>query len=353
MSLAENIGMRALRCFDPETAHGLALKALRAGLVPAPGTLTSSRLKTSLAGLDLPNPLGLAAGFDKNADALHPLSKSGFGFVEVGAITPRAQPGNPKPRLFRLTEDQAAINRFGFNNQGMEAAALKLAARPKTGVIGLNLGANKDSDDRAADFAKVLATCGPYLDFATVNVSSPNTEKLRDLQGKAALSGLLEGVMDVRSGMDRQIPVFLKIAPDLTDGELAEIADVAIESGISGIIATNTTLSRKGLASAHRDEKGGLSGAPLFEKSTRVLAKLSKLTAGNALPLIGVGGVSNADQAYAKIKAGASAVQLYTALVFGGMALVKEIVTVLDALLERDGFANVADAVGTGREEWL
>jgi len=353
MSLAENIGMRALRCFDPETAHGLALKALRARLVPAPGTLTSSRLKTNLAGLDLPNPLGLAAGFDKNADALHPLSKSGFGFVEVGAITPRAQPGNPKPRLFRLTEDKAAINRFGFNNQGMEAAALKLAARPKTGVIGLNLGANKDSDDRAADFAKVLATCGPYLDFATVNVSSPNTEKLRDLQGKAALSGLLEGVMDVRSGMDRQIPVFLKIAPDLTDGELAEIADVAIESGISGIIATNTTLSREGLASAHRDEKGGLSGAPLFEKSTRVLAKLSKLTAGNALPLIGVGGVSNADQAYAKIKAGASAVQLYTALVFGGMALVKEIVTGLDALLERDGFANVADAVGTGREEWL
>lgn len=353
MSLAENIGMRALRCFDPETAHRLALKALGAGLVPAPGTVSSSRLKTSLAGLDLPNPLGLAAGFDKNADALHPLSKSGFGFVEVGAITPRAQPGNPKPRLFRLTEDKAAINRFGFNNQGMEAAALKLAARPKTGVIGLNLGANKDSDDRAADFAKVLATCGPYLDFATVNVSSPNTEKLRDLQGKAALSGLLEGVMDVRSGMDRKIPVFLKIAPDLTDGELAEIADVAIESGISGIIATNTTLSREGLASAHRDEKGGLSGAPLFEKSTRVLAKLSKLTAGNALPLIGVGGVSNADQAFAKIKAGASAVQLYTALVFGGMALVKEIVTGLDALLERDGFANVADAVGTGREEWL
>jgi dihydroorotate dehydrogenase len=353
MSLAENIGMRALRCFDPETAHGLALKALGAGLVPAPGTLTSSRLKTSLAGLDLPNPLGLAAGFDKNADALHPLSKSGFGFVEVGAITPRAQPGNPKPRLFRLTEDKAAINRFGFNNQGMEAAALKLAARPKTGIIGLNLGANKDSDDRAADFAKVLAACGPHLDFATVNVSSPNTEKLRDLQGKAALSGLLEGVMDVRSGMDRKIPVFLKIAPDLTDGELAEIADVAIESGISGIIATNTTLSRDGLASPHRDEKGGLSGAPLFEKSTHVLAKLSKLTAGNALPLIGVGGVSNADQAYAKIKAGASAVQLYTALVFGGMALVKEIVTGLDALLERDGFANVADAVGTGREEWL
>lgn len=353
MSPFENIGMRTLRCFDPETAHGLALKALKLGLAPAPGSLTSSRLKTNLAGLDLQNPLGLAAGFDKNADALHPLAKSGFGFVEVGAITPRPQPGNPKPRLFRLTEDKAAINRFGFNNLGMEAAAVKLAARPKTGVIGLNLGANKDSEDRAADFAKVLAKCGPHLDFATVNVSSPNTEKLRDLQGKAALSGLLAGVMDVRAGMERQIPVFLKIAPDLNDDELGEIAEVAVDTGISGIIATNTTLSRDGLASAHRDEMGGLSGAPLFEKSTRVLAKLSKLTAGNDLPLIGVGGVSNAVQAYAKIKAGASAVQLYTALVFGGMGLVKDIVTGLDALLKNDGFASVADAVGTGREDWL
>jgi len=353
MSLYETLGMRALRCVDPEAAHGLALKALKLGLVPSPGALTSSRLKTTLAGMDLQNPLGLAAGFDKNADVLHPLAKSGFGFVEVGAITPRAQPGNPKPRLFRLTEDGAAINRFGFNNQGMEAAASKLAQRPKNGVIGLNLGANKDSEDRASDFAKVLQACGQHLDFATVNVSSPNTEKLRDLQGKAALSGLLAGVMDVRAGMDRKIPVFLKIAPDLTDDELAEIAEVAIETGISGIIATNTTLSREGLKSSSKDEKGGLSGAPLFEKSTRILAKLSKLTAGNDLPLIGVGGVSNPDQAYAKIKAGASAVQLYTALVYGGMGMVKDIVTGLDKRLEQDGFANVADAVGTGREEWL
>lgn len=352
MSLYESLGMRALRCVDPEAAHGLALKALRFGLVPAPGVLTSSRLKTNLAGMELPNPLGLAAGFDKNAEVLHPLAKSGFGFVEVGAITPRPQPGNPKPRLFRLTEDRAAINRFGFNNEGMEAAAAKLAARPASGVIGLNLGANKDSEDRAADFAKVLAKCGAHLDFATVNVSSPNTEKLRDLQGKAALSGLLAGVMEVREGMERKIPVFLKIAPDLTDEEIAEIAEVAIETGISGIIATNTTLSRDGLKSAHRDEMGGLSGAPVFEKSTRVLAKLAKLTDGK-LPLIGVGGVSNADEAYIKIKAGASAVQLYTALVYGGMGLVKEIVTGLDKLLEKDGFASVADAVGTGREEWL
>ena len=352
MSLYEALGMRALRLVDPEAAHGLALKALKMGLVPSAGVLTSPRLKTSLAGMELPNPLGLAAGFDKNAEVLHPLAKSGFGFVEVGAITPRAQPGNPKPRLFRLTEDKAAINRFGFNNHGMDAAAAKLADRPKTGVIGLNLGANKDSDDRASDFAKVLAKCGPYLDFATVNVSSPNTEKLRDLQGKAALSGLLSGVMKVREGLDRKISVFLKIAPDLSEAEIAEISEVAIETGISGIIATNTTLSRDGLKSPHRDEMGGLSGAPVFEKSTRVLAQLSKLTDGK-LPLIGVGGVSNAKEAYTKIKAGASAVQLYTALVYGGMGLVKDIVTGLDTLLEKDGFANVSEAVGTGREDWL
>jgi dihydroorotate dehydrogenase len=352
MSLYEALGMRALRLVDPEAAHGLALKALKMGLVPSAGVLTSPRLKTSLAGMELPNPLGLAAGFDKNAEVLHPLAKSGFGFVEVGAITPRAQPGNPKPRLFRLTEDKAAINRFGFNNHGMDAAAAKLADRPKTGVIGLNLGANKDSDDRVSDFTKVLAKCGPYLDFATVNVSSPNTEKLRDLQGKAALSGLLAGVMEVREGLDRKISVFLKISPDLSEAEIAEIAEVAIETGISGIIATNTTLSRDGLKSPHRDEMGGLSGAPVFEKSTRVLAQLSKLTDGK-LPLIGVGGVSNAKEAYTKIKAGASAVQLYTALVYGGMGLVKDIVTGLDTLLEKDGFANVSEAVGTGREDWL
>lgn len=352
MSLYETLGMRALRCLDPEAAHGVALKALKAGLVPAPGVLTSDRLKTTLAGMDLPNPLGLAAGFDKNAEALHPLSRSGFGFVEVGAITPRPQPGNPKPRLFRLTEDRAAINRFGFNNLGMEAAAQRLAARPKGGVIGLNLGANKDSDDRAADFARVLERCGPWLDFATVNVSSPNTEKLRDLQGKAALSGLLAGVMQVRAGLERPIPVFLKIAPDLSDAEIAEIAEVALDSGLSGIIATNTTLSREGLRSPHKDQMGGLSGAPLFDKSTRVLARLSQLTEGK-LPLIGVGGVSSAEQAYEKIRAGASAVQLYTALVYGGMGLVREIVLGLDALLARDGFATVSEAVGSGREDWL
>src|SRR6056300_111469 len=352
MKLIERLGLAALHKFDPETSHGLSIAALKSGLAPLSGQVTSSRLATTIAGLDLPNPIGLAAGYDKNAEVIAPLTKAGFGFIEVGAATPRPQPGNPKPRLFRLIQDQAAINRFGFNNQGMEAIGARLAARPNTGIVGLNLGANKDSSDRAADFALVLAHCGPYLDFATVNVSSPNTEKLRDLQGKDALGALLNGVLATNAGLSTPIPIFLKIAPDLTPDEIADIADVAREIGISGIIATNTTLSREGLTSKDRGEQGGLSGAPLFEKSTRVLAQLSQLC-GPDIPLIGVGGVSTAAQAYEKIRAGASAVQLYTALVYGGLSMVSDIAKGLDALLERDGFANVADAVGSGRPDWL
>ena len=352
MNFLERLGMPLLYRCDPETAHGLAIKSLQLGVAASPGLVTSPRLRTNVAGLDLANPLGLAAGFDKNAEALLGLSRAGFGFFEVGAATPCAQPGNPKPRLFRLTEDQAAINRFGFNNQGMEAIAARLAKRPRDAVLGLNLGANKDSEDRAADFAKVLAHCGNHLDFATVNVSSPNTEKLRDLQGKEALSALLAGVLEVRDTLNRKIPIFLKIAPDLTEAEIEEIAEVALEQKIDAVIATNTTLDRAGLQSQHRDEMGGLSGAPLFEKSTRVLARLSYVTEGK-LPLIGVGGVSNADQAYAKICAGASAVQLYTALVYGGLSMVQDILVGLDRLIEKDGFANVSEAVGTKRSDWL
>jgi dihydroorotate dehydrogenase len=350
---AERLGLAALHRLDPERAHGLSLKALQAGLVPLGGVVTSARLATSLAGMALPNPVGLAAGFDKNAAALAPLSRAGFGFLEVGAATPLAQEGNPRPRLFRLTEDQAAINRFGFNNEGMAAITARLAARARGPVpVGLNLGANKTSTDRAGDFARVLAACGPFVDFATVNVSSPNTEKLRDLQGPAALAALLSGVMEARAGLARKLPVFLKIAPDLGAEDLPALAEVAMASGISGIIATNTTLSREGLKSEYRGETGGLSGAPLFEKSTRVLAQLSVLTEGR-LPLIGVGGVGSADQAYAKIRAGASAVQLYTALVYRGLGLVAEIAGGLETLLARDGFARVGDAVGTGRGDWL
>jgi dihydroorotate dehydrogenase len=343
---AEQIGLRALRQIDPEAAHGLAISALRMGLAPMPGPVTSDRLKTTLAGMALPNPVGLAAGFDKNATAIAPLSKAGFGFIEVGAATPLPQLGNDKPRLFRLTEDRAAINRFGFNNQGMDAICARLRDRAPGIPVGLNLGANKTSTDRAADFARVMEAARGHVDFATVNVSSPNTEKLRDLQGKAALAALLAGVMDVRGST----PVFLKIAPDLTEAEIADVADVANQAGVAAIIATNTTLDRAGLHSPHRDEMGGLSGAPLCEKSTRVLARLSTLT---DIPLVGVGGIGSAQDAYAKICAGATAVQLYTALVYGGLSLAADIARGLDQLLARDGFESVAEAVGTKREEWL
>ncbi|MCC5958683.1 MAG: quinone-dependent dihydroorotate dehydrogenase [Rhodobacteraceae bacterium] len=352
MSILESAGLTLLRQLDPEVAHGLAIRALQAGVTPMPRPVVSRLLQTRVAGLDLPNPVGLAAGFDKNATALKGLSRAGFGFVEVGAATPRPQQGNARPRLFRLTQDRAVINRFGFNNEGAQAIAARLGTRPAGMVLGLNLGANKDSSDRAGDFAAVLRMTGAHIDFATVNVSSPNTERLRDLQGADALAALLAGVMAARAELPRPIPIFLKIAPDLSGDELGEIVQVALAARLDGIIATNTTLSRDGLRSAHAHEAGGLSGAPLFEKSTRVLAQLSQMTDGK-LPLVGVGGVSSAQQAYAKIRAGASVVQLYSALVYEGLSLVSRINHGLIQLLERDGFANVADAVGTDRDKWL
>ena len=347
----QKLALPALHLLPPEAAHAVALKALRLGLAPAPGPVTSARLASSLAGLALPNPVGLAAGFDKNAVAVGPLLRAGFGFIEVGAATPRPQPGNPKPRLFRLSPDAAAINRFGFNNEGMETIATRLS-RPRSGIVGINLGANKDSENRSEDFARVLARTGPHVDFATVNVSSPNTERLRDLQGKAALKALLTGVMEARAALPAPLPVFLKIAPDLDDIALGEIVEVALETGISGIIATNTTLSREGLQSAHAAQAGGLSGQPLFERSTRVLARLSQLTEG-ALPLVGVGGISTAEQAFAKILAGASAVQLYTALVYKGIGLAADIAHGLDEILAKNGIGNIAEAVGTDKEAYL
>ncbi|MDF1853942.1 quinone-dependent dihydroorotate dehydrogenase [Pseudooceanicola sp.] len=353
MNFIEKLGLAALRRLDPEQAHHLAMKALQLGAVPLPGLVTSARLRSTLAGLTLSNPVGLAAGFDKNATALLPLSRAGFGFIELGAVTPKPQPGNPRPRLFRLPQDGAVINRFGFNNDGMEAVRERLVRRPRDAVIGLNLGANKDSDNRIADFARVLARCGTYLDFATVNVSSPNTEKLRDLQGKAALTQVLTGVMAARDGMIRPLPIFLKIAPDLDEAALADLAEVALATGVDAIIATNTTLARNGLKTpGAADIIGGLSGTPLFERSTRVLARLSQITGGR-IPLIGVGGISTPEDAYAKICAGASAVQLYSALVYKGLSLGAEIARGLDRLLERDGFENVTQAVGCQREEWL
>ncbi|RJL04938.1 quinone-dependent dihydroorotate dehydrogenase [Paracoccus siganidrum] len=351
MRIIERLGLAALHRLDPERAHDLSIRALAAGLVPLPGApVTSDLLRTHLAGLPLANPVGLAAGYDKNARAVAALMKAGFGFVEIGAATPRPQPGNPKPRLFRLTPDRAIINRFGFNNEGAQAIAARLAARPAGIPVGLNIGANKDSADRAADFAEVVRIAGDSADFLTVNVSSPNTEKLRDLQGARALAALLAGVIEARDRLVRRPPVFVKIAPDLDDAGITDIAAVARETRVQAIIATNTTLSRDGLRDPQRDQAGGLSGAPLFARSTQVLARLWRET-GGAIPLIGVGGIGSADQAWEKLRAGASAVQIYSALIYEGFSLAATIAGELDARLAREGL-TLPELTGSGAGDW-
>lgn len=345
MSVIETLGLKALRCLDPETAHGYALKALRAGLAGGRGAVTTDRLRTAAAGIEFPNPVGIAAGFDKNAVAVDATLRTGVGFCEIGAVTPRPQPGNPRPRLFRLTEDRAAINRFGFNNDGMEIIHANLVAQQRSGIVGVNLGANKETEDKAADYISCLTNFHGEVDFATINISSPNTERLRDLQGKAALSTLLTRVLDARDSLSRRVPVFLKIAPDLTAEEVSDIASVCLDLKIDAIVATNTTLSRGGLTSRFASEAGGLSGRPLFESSTQILAQLRRDTEGQ-IPLIGVGGITSTADAYRKIKAGASLVQLYTAMVYEGVSLGARIATALDDLLTRDGHASVQDACG-------
>ena len=353
MRIVERAGLVALHRLDPERAHDLSIRALASGLVPLPGAaVTSDRLRLTLAGLDLPNPVGLAAGYDKNGRAVAPLMRAGFGFIELGAATPRPQPGNPRPRLFRLTRDRAIINRFGFNNAGAHAIAQRLASRPGGGIpVGLNIGANKDSGDRAADFAEVVRIAGDKADFLTVNVSSPNTERLRDLQGRDALAALLGGVIAARDALPNRRPVFLKIAPDLDDAGLADIAAVARDSGVDAIIATNTTLSRDGLGDGQASEAGGLSGAPLFHKSTRVLARLYRET-GGTIPLIGVGGIASAEDAWQKLRAGASAVQIYSALIYQGFSLAPRIARALDDRLVREGI-TLAELTGSGVDDWL
>ncbi|ATQ54397.1 quinone-dependent dihydroorotate dehydrogenase [Paracoccus yeei] len=352
MTLIESLGLRALHRLPPETAHDLSIRALERGLVPLNGgPVTSDRLRLTIAGLDLPNPVGLAAGYDKNARAVPALMRAGFGFVEVGAATPRPQPGNPKPRLFRLTQDRAVINRFGFNNDGAQAIAARLAARPAGIPVGLNIGANKDSLDRSADFASVVRTAGAAADFLTVNVSSPNTEKLRDLQGADALAALLDGVIRAREELPNRPPVFVKIAPDLDDEALAQIASVAMAAPVDAIIATNTTLSRDGIDPTQAQQAGGLSGAPLFDRSTRILARLARQTAGR-VPLIGVGGIGSTDQAWEKLRAGASAVQIYSALIYQGFSLAARIAQELDDRLTRQRM-TLPELTGSGIDDWL
>lgn len=309
-------------------------------------------LRTRVWDLDFANPLGLAAGFDKDAEVADVLLRSGFGFVEVGSVTPRPQPGNPKPRLFRLAEDRALINRLGFNSAGLARVEANLrrrrAAAPKGGVIGVNLGRNKDSADAGADYLAGLRALAPLADYLVINVSSPNTPGLRALQGRDQLEALLaplRAALDEMGG-GRRPPLVLKIAPDLTAEDRADIAEVAMAQGLDGLIVSNTTIERPaGLRSRFRGEAGGLSGAPLFGPSTALLAEMYRLTGGR-LPLVGVGGVASGVEAYAKIRAGAALVQLYTGLVYQGPGLPRRILAELAELLRRDGFASVAEAVG-------
>jgi len=346
MALAE-AGAQLLRRLDPEAAHKLTVKLLASGLAPRAAALNEPVLATRVAGLDFYNPLGLAAGFDKNAEAADAMLGLGFSFVEVGAATPRPQPGNARPRVFRLEEDLAVINRYGFNNDGMTAIAQRLKARrARGGVVGVNLGANKDSEDRIADFEAGISGFAGAVDFYTVNISSPNTPGLRALQGRASLDALLARVLAARDALAVRTPVFLKIAPDLTDSDKTDIAGAACAFGIDALIVSNTTIARTPqLASRFAEEKGGLSGAPLFAPSTALLREF-RHALGGAVPLIGVGGVSSAREAYAKILAGANLVQLYTALIFEGPGLPRRILEGLAELMKADGFANVQSAVG-------
>jgi dihydroorotate dehydrogenase len=342
------LAARLARLLPPEAAHRLTIRALAAGLGPRVPAEDDPILGIELWGRRFRNPIGIAAGFDKNAEAYRAILAMGFGFAEIGSVTPRPQAGNPRPRLFRLVEDRAIINRMGFNNDGAERVAARLRNRGRlSGPLGVNLGKNRDSADAAADYASGVRELGRFADYLVVNVSSPNTPGLRALQSRAALASLLAAVKAARAeACPVAPPLLVKIAPDLTEEDKRDIAAVAEEAGIDGLIVSNTTIARPAtLKSPHRGEAGGLSGVPLFRPSTALLAEMFRLTGGR-LPLVGVGGVASGADVYAKIRAGASLVQLYTALVYEGPGLVGRIKRELAALLRRDGFARIADAIG-------
>ena len=338
----------ALFTLDSESAHSLALSALKASPLRTPQR--AGPLAVEVAGLTFPNPVGVAAGFDKNAEVPDALLGLGFGFTEVGSITPKPQSGNPTPRLFRLVEDKAVINRMGFNNDGAEAALARLAKRKtRGGIVGINIGANKDSADRIEDYAVMTRLMAPHASYLAVNISSPNTPGLRALQDESALADLLDGVIAARAeaaGDDAAPPIFLKVAPDLEPADIDAIARIAIDRQLGALIVSNTTISRPALRSRHKDEAGGLSGAPLRNLALQRVRDFRKATGGE-LPLVGVGGISSADDAWARIKAGASLVQLYSAMVYEGAGLGARIARGLGVRMKREGYSSIAEAVGT------
>ncbi|HET7604835.1 MAG TPA: quinone-dependent dihydroorotate dehydrogenase [Sphingomicrobium sp.] len=330
---------------DAETAHRATISALklRSGTGFSPEPDWTPKLETTVAGLRFPNPVGLAAGFDKDAEVFGPMLNLGFGFVEVGTLTPRPQSGNPKPRLFRLQDDRAVINRMGFNNQGQTAALERLKRRWGNGIVGVNVGANKDSADRIADYVAGIEAMSPVAHYLTINISSPNTPGLRQLQDEGALKELLAAVQGV--GSDK--PIFLKVAPDLEENDPERIVRAALDQGIAAVIVANTTVSRPPLKSRYAGEAGGLSGQPLRPLALDALRRFRRASGGE-IPLIGVGGIANADDAWERIRAGASLVQLYSAMVYEGPGIARRITAGLLDRLERAGFANIAEAVGSG-----
>lgn len=353
MSLFDRIGQKLLFSLEPETAHGLSIKALKCGLPPGISARADKRLQVHVCGLDFPNPLGMAAGYDKNAEVPDALLGLGFGFAEVGTVTPLPQSGNPKPRIFRLTQDEAVINRLGFNNEGHDAAERRLAARAgKTGIVGVNIGANKDSADRIGDYELGVRRFARHASYLTVNISSPNTPGLRTMQAREQLAELLSRVVSARAQTAVRPPIFLKIAPDLVEAELEDIAAELIQKQIDGVIVSNTTLSRQGIRTTDlAQQTGGLSGQPLFERSTIVLAKMRKLL-GPDFAIVGVGGVNSPQTALEKIRAGADLVQLYTGMIYAGPALPARIVSGMIDFVGKEGLPSIRDLRDSELYRW-
>lgn len=341
---------------DPEKAHHLSIKALKSGLMPKANGDEDKRLAQTLWGLELKNPLGMAPGYDKNAEVANELIRLGFGFVEVGTLTPAPQEGNPRPRIFRLVKDQAIINRLGFNNEGHEAALLRLQARDMQGIIGVNIGANKDSKNRIEDYIKGFKNFQGVADYFTINISSPNTPGLRDLQNPEALDELLKSLMQERASIinhgGKRRPIFVKLAPDIKDSELEPVIYKLLDHNVDAIIISNTTLSRTGLQDPrYKNEAGGLSGRPLFKRSTRMLARTHLITEG-AMPIIGVGGIENDETAWMKIEAGANLLQLYSAMVYQGPTIVSNILKGLSQRLDKENLHSLNSIRGRTADKW-